>query len=198
MLRLQIKIELMKSYLTLVLILAPASILGGQSFRYPNPAPSVYWKDVDGDRKPDKFLYQIKWWEKDYEGGFRIVSAQGRVLWRHEYPIAKKDLHELLATEGAVTGKKVTLADWVRRFFSGKLNYGARIERIKIQTEDIDAEQLDHAAKLAGISSRSLETEILAQETNLVVSYRAEWREDLMSIVYIPSLKKFVCHSRGY
>ena len=198
MLRLQIEVELMKSYLTLILILASASIFGALSFRHPNPTPSVYWKDVDGDRKPDKFIYQIKRWEKDYEGGLKIVSAQGRVLWEHEYPMAKDDLHELLSAEGDVTGKKVTLADWVRRFFSEQLNYGARIERIKIKTEDIDAEQLDHAAKLAGISARSLETEILSQETNTVVSYRAEWREDLMMIVYIPSLKKFVCHSRGY
>ncbi len=112
--------------------------------------------------------------------------------------MGKDDLHELLSTEGDVTGKKVTLADWVRRFFSGKLNYGAQIERTKIKTEDIDAEQLDYAAKLAGVNSRGLETEILSQKINVVVSYRAEWREDLMAIVYVPSLKKFVCHSRGY
>jgi len=182
----------------LILLLAATNSCFAQASLSPDPPSSVYFKDVDGDGKPDKFTYQIKRWENDYEGALRIVSAKGSVLWEHEYPIGKGDLNELLSTEGDATGRKVILTDWVKKFFIGELNYGAAIERIKIKAEDIDNEQIDYAAKLASVSPRKLKREIISQRSNTVVFYRAEWREDLMMIVYVPSLRKFVCYSRGY
>jgi hypothetical protein len=31
----------------------------------------------------------------------------------------------------------------------------------------------------------------------VVLSYRAEWREDLILLVYVPSVRGFVCYQRG-
>lgn len=41
--------------------------------------------DVEGDGKNDKVLYQIKPWEKDFEGLLKITSANGKILWEHEF-----------------------------------------------------------------------------------------------------------------
>lgn len=186
----------MKTFLILFLLLIATNLCFAQT-PFTNLS-SVYFQDVDGDGKPDKFTYQVKNWENDYEGAIKIVSASGRVLWEHEYPMVKGDFNELLSTESDVSGRKVTFAGWVKQFFSRKLNYGAEVERIKIKAKDIDDEQINYAAELAKVNAQTLKKELLSQRINTVVSYRAEWREDLMMIVYVPSLKKFVCYSRGY
>jgi hypothetical protein len=48
------------------------------------------------------------------------------------------------------------------------------------------------------ITPANLRENILSQKTNSLLAYRAEWREDLMLLVYVPSLGKFVCYQRGY
>src|SRR4051812_23462313 len=94
-----------------------------------DPSPSIYRKDIDGDGKPDRFFYQIKRWQNDYEGALIITSAKGQVLWEHHWPMAKGDVGNLLATEEDVTRQKVSLENWVRRFFNGNLYYGAKFQR---------------------------------------------------------------------
>ena len=160
---------------------------------------TVFSKDVDGDRKPDKLVYEIKPWEKDYEGALIITSADGRTLWEHHWPIAKGALEELIDTEGGVTGKKVDLESWVAKFFSGELNYGGRFQQTKLKASELIAEdQLANTAKYHKVTTASIKESILSQKTNLTFSYRAEWREDLIMLVYVPSLRKFVCYQRGY
>lgn len=156
-------------------------------------------KDLNGDGKPDKLVYEIKPWEKDYEGALVITSAQGRILWEHHWPMAKGDLEELIETEGDVTGKKADLKSWVEKFFGGGLNYGARFAEEKLEAADLrDEEQLAHAAKRHGVTLANLKKSILSQKTNLMFSYRAEWREDLIELVYVPAVRAFVCYKRGY
>jgi ABC-type bacteriocin/lantibiotic exporter with double-glycine peptidase domain len=94
--------------------------------------------------------------------------------------------------------REVTITTWVSNAFNEKYNYSFLSEKRKIKKSEIDAEQIDYAAKLNKISANKLKAEILAQKVNRIFTYRAEWREDLMQIVYIPSLKKFVCFTRGY
>jgi hypothetical protein len=188
----------MKIYLMILLsflILAPHS---NAQIDVSDPSPSTYRKDIDGDGKPDKFFYQIKRWQDDYEGALIITSAKGKVLWEHHWPMAKGDVGNLLATEEDITRQKVSLENWVRRFFNGNLYYGAKFQQIKLKASDLDSEQINYAAKLARVSSRKLRRDILSQRVNTVFEYRAEWREDLMSLVYVPPLKKFVCYHRGY
>jgi hypothetical protein len=155
--------------------------------------------DVDGDGKPDKLVYQIKRWKNDYEASFYIDSAKGKDLWSDQWLMVKGDLEELIETEGEVTGKKLDLKSWVNRFLSGELNYGLKFESRKLkESELVDPEVLQTFAKFYRVTPDDLRSNILSQKTNLLLAYRAEWREDLMLLVYVPSLRKFICYQRGY
>jgi hypothetical protein len=150
--------------------------------------------DVDEDGKKDKILYRVQPWEKDFEGLLQITNAKGNVIWEHEFFMAKRDLVKFL-TEVL---EYDSITKWVDSVFNEKNNYSFRVERIKIKESDISSEQLNHAAKIFKFSADKVKSEILAQRTNKVFTYRAEWREDLMQIVYVSSIKRFVCFSRGY
>ena len=158
------------------------------------PLKSETLIDVDGDGKKDKIVYQIKPWKEDFEGLLKISSAQGKVIWEHEFFMGSNDLAKFLVE---VLGYS-SVSDWVNSVFNGKGNYAFLAEKIKIKSSEIDSEQLDYAAKLYNFSARNVKKEILFQKKNQIFSYRAEWREDLMMLVYVPSLKRFVCYSRGY
>lgn len=157
------------------------------------PLRSVYRKDVDGDRKPDTFIYEVKRWETEYEGLLKIVSAKGRVLWEHHFLMLRKDV---FGDPNWLGGRG--LENHVKYFFAKGSLYGSEVEHIKLKASDFDPDQITYAAKLAGITLSKLRRDILSQRINTVFEYRAEWREDLMSIVYVPSLRKFVCYHRGY
>ena len=154
--------------------------------------------DVDGDGKPDKLVYELKKVEEHYEGSLLITSATGKTLWEHEWGMRSSDLSELVQTEGEVTNKKVNLDSWVTKFFSGELNYGAKFEKRKLKASELWEEPVAAFEKYYGVSAASMKKSILDQKVNLVFSYRAEWREDLLELVYVPSIGKFVCYQRGY
>jgi hypothetical protein len=162
------------------------------------PLRTEAMKDVDGDGRADKLVYEIKPWEKDYEGYLKITSARGEILWEDQWPMEKGDLEELIETEGGVTGKKVDMKSWVEKFFRGELNYGARVEREKLKASDLHDEPVAASAKFYKVTTASVKKNILSQKTNLLFSYRAVWREDLILLVYVPSIRRFVCYQRGY
>jgi hypothetical protein len=174
----------------ILLLCSPCFAQNSNTFK---PVSSEFQTDVDEDGKPDRLFYEIKGWETEYEGLFRITSAEGKVLWEHQYLMMKRDLVNWLGVMG-----DISIEDWMKGFFSDKYGYGAKAERVKLKSSDFDDEQIAYAAKLAKISPAKLKGEILSQKENIVVSYRAEWREDLMSLVYVPSLKRFICYHRGY
>lgn len=150
--------------------------------------------DIDGDGKKDKILYRVQPWESDFEGLVEITNAKGKIIWEHEFFMSSDDLYKFL-TEVLYYG---SVTDWVNSVFNKKKNYSFRVGNVKIKESEIDSEQLTHAAKVFKFSAEKVKAEILAQKTNRVFAYRAEWREDLMKIVYVPSIKRFVCFSRGY
>lgn len=162
------------------------------------PLSSNYYADFDGDSKKDVILYQIKPFKDFYEGLLKITSATGKILWEDNFPMSKSDLSEWLNTMGDVDNEEIDISKWVKNAFNNKYNYAFETENRKIKKREIDETQIEYAAKLNKISAGKLKAEILAQKTNRIFSYRAEWREDLMQIVYVPSLKKFVCFARGY
>ena len=164
------------------------------------PLRAVYQKDVDGDEKPDKLVYEIKRWKNDYEGALVITSAKGRTLWEDGWLMVKDDLEELIETEGFVTNKKVVDREsWVNKFLGGELNYGMKYERRKLKAEELNnSELIAIFAKYYRVTPESLKKSILSQKTNSLLAYRAEWREDLMLLVYAPSIGKFICYQRGY
>jgi hypothetical protein len=183
--------------ITLLLIVGAPGF--SQHGRAAQPLRTVYLNDVDGDGSADKLVYEIRRSNNDYVGSLVITSAKRRILWEHKWVMTEGDQSELIETEGDVTGKRVTLESWVRDFFAGGLNYGAKFEARKLQASDLkDDERLAEFAKHYGVSLAKLKTGILSQKTNLLFSYRAEWREDLNLLVYVPSIGKFVCYQRGY
>jgi hypothetical protein len=160
---------------------------------------AVYLQDVDGDGRSDSFVYEVRSAKNNYEGSLIITSATKRILWEHRWRMHKSDLTELVQTEGEVTGKTVNLQSWVKEFFTGRLNYGAKFERARLKESDLrDEERLTAFAKYYHTSLVELRKSILSQNPNVLFSYRAEWREDLNLLVYAPSIGKFICYRRGY
>jgi len=183
----------------LLMLLMDAGFCFSQQSRAAKPLRTVYQKDVDGDGRADKLVYEIRKWKDDYEGSLVITSATRRTLWEHRWGMSKNDLTELIETEGDVTNKKTNLESWVTKFFGGDLNYGAKFESRKLKASELrDEERLTDFAKYYGISLANMKKNILSQKTNSLFSYRAEWREDLNLLVYVPSIRKFVCYQRGY
>jgi hypothetical protein len=178
------------SLFALLLAAGPCVAQNNNSFK---PINSEFLTDVDGDGKADQLFYEIRVWETEYEGSFRITSAANKILWEHRYLMMKHDLMNWLGVMG-----DISIEDWVKGFFSNKYGYGTKVERVKLKSSDLDNKQLDYTAKHFKLSPAKLSKEILSQKENIVVSYRAAWREDLASIVYVPTLKKFVGYHRGY
>ena len=152
------------------------------------------WMDVDGDGKKDRVFYRIQRWKDDFEGLLTITNEKQKVLWEHEFFMGANDLAKFLDEVLGYDSVKV----WVSSVFNNKADYSFRSEKLKIKEEEIDEKQLEHSAKIHNMSGKKLRAEILSSRTNRVFTYRAEWREDLMKLVYVPSLQEFVCFSRGY
>lgn len=158
------------------------------------PLTNEAWIDVNGDGSRDHVYYRVQRWKDDFEGLLRISSANGAELWSHEFFMRANDLAKFLAEVLHYDN----VSDWVKSVFDKNADYSFDSKRRKLKPSELDEDQLRQAAKLHKKSFPKLRLEILAQETNLIFSYRAEWREDLVVLVYVPSLKQFVCFSRGY
>ena len=122
------------------------------------------------------------------------------MFWDHRWTMTRHDfIDDLLVQEGDISSRgTLSVEDWVRRFFGGSLNYGATLERQKLEASDVDDAQIAFAAKQLRTTVSRLRQDILSQETNTVFSYRAEWREDLVQLVYVPAVRRFVVFARGY
>src|SRR5262245_45339593 len=77
------------------------------------PLRTVYEKDVDGDGKVDRLVYELRTFQDHYEGSLIITSAERRTLWEHKWRMSKSDVSELIETEGEGTNKTVNLESWV-------------------------------------------------------------------------------------
>ncbi len=154
---------------------------------------SSYSADVDGDGMKEDFLYTLDKKSGTYNGSLTIRSRDGHVLWTHQWEMAPNDLeNDLLINEG-----NIPLSHWVKHFFDGTLVYGAKFEKVKIKRDEIDDEYLKFYSEREKIPVTKLKQEILSQKTNAIFTYRASWREDLIMLVYMPSVKKFISYSGG-
>lgn len=171
-----------------VLLLAPLSLVmaGG-------PNSSVWKTDVDGDGVPETFVYSLTEQGVGFVGTLEIRSASGTILWTHRWEMKSSDLtDDLLAEEG-----NISVGDWVSRFFTGPLVYGAKLEHRKLKGEELQPNFIEFYAKREALSTDQLKAMILSQKTNVVFSYRASWREDLLELVFVPQLNKFIRYGQG-
>jgi hypothetical protein len=164
------------------------------------PLTAVYERDVDGGRRPDRFRYEVNEVKAGYQASLTIHSATGQVLWEHRWAMTHHDFIDDLLVQEADTssGGLLSVDDLVKRFFDGSLTYGATLERRKLEASDLDDSQIAFAAKQLRTTVSRLRQDILSQEANTVFSYRAEWREDLLQLVYVPAVRRFVVFARGY
>jgi len=143
------------------------------------------------NRKKDKFL------------GTFVIREKNNLLWTHEWQMDPGDLYSIQEFDSALSheAKKKPIGlnppeSWADKIFTS--HYGVQISIQKVVTTDIDEEILKDGAAYNNIDYEKLKTSILASDFSIVVSYRAEWREDLINLVYVESMNKFVCFSRGY
>jgi hypothetical protein len=150
------------------------------------------WRvDVDGDGRPEFLTYSLARQGDRYRAALAIRGDRG-LLWSRRWSMTVADLNELLTEEG-----EIPPSEWVERFYGGGLHYGAVLERRKLKAGDLDPQFMDDAARQAKIPASAVEKSILREKTNLVFIYRASWREDLIELVYVPELKRFVRYSPG-
>lgn len=138
-----------------------------------------------------KCSYSLKKNKDGYLGQF-IITMDKKVLWNHDWVTNMRDFDNLLENEPT---QPKHLQSWVKGIF--RAHYGVKILIQKISKEDIDDSAIEYSAKTYKVSTQNIMDEILSDEYPLVVSYRAEWREDMMNIVYLKSIKKFICFKRG-
>lgn len=154
---------------------------------------STYKLDVDGDGMKETFSYFMKKNKDNFDVNLTVTTTAKKTLWEHQYSMRKHDLvSDLLGYEG-----NISVAQWVEKFFKPSLTYGAKFERVSIKKEEISLEFLKFYSKQLKVSAKKLEKLILMQNKPLQFYYRAQWREDLLILVYIPQLKKFVHFSAG-
>ena len=157
-----------------------------------DPGLRKIWRvDIDGDGKPETLSYTLARQDDRYRVTLAIRGARGP-LWVKRWSMTVADLNELLREEGDIPA-----SEWVERFFGGGLHYGATLQRRKLKAGDLDPQLIDDAARQAKMPAAAVEKAILREKTNLVFTYRGSWREDLIVLVYVPELKRFVRYSPG-
>jgi hypothetical protein len=158
----------------------------------PDPGLRKVWRiDVDSDGRPETLTYSLARQGDRYRAALMIRGDRG-LLWNRRWSMTVADLNELLTEEG-----EIPASEWVERFYGGGLHYGAVLERRKLKAGDLDPQFMDDAARQAKIPASAVEKSILREKSNLVFIYRASWREDLIELVYVPELKRFVRYSPG-
>ncbi len=157
-----------------------------------DPGLRKSWRiDVDSDGRPETLTYSLARQGDRYRAALIIRGDRG-VLWSKRWSMTVADLNELLTEEGDIPA-----SEWVERFYGGGLRNGVMLERRKLKSGDLDPQFMDDAARQAKIPASAVEKAILREKANLVLNYRASWREDLIELVYVPELKRFVRYSPG-
>lgn len=154
---------------------------------------SIFRKDINNNGNDEIFSYKLRKNEQYYNASLVISTVDGTKLWEHYWEMKESDLFDdLLVKEG-----NISLKEWVQRFFDGTLRYGAKFKFIKLHESELQKDWIDFYARKENVSSEDLKKYILSQKINATFSYRATWREDLIMIVFVPELEKFIGYSGG-
>lgn len=149
--------------------------------------------DVTGDTIEEILHLDYRTLGETYLGQLTITTSEGRDLWNHQWVMGREDLEEgLLEEEGTIT-----VREWVNRFFSGSLLYGASIHPKKLTAENLHPDILSDSAQQLQVTAQELRNQILSRPTNHTFTYRATWREDLVELVYLPQWNRFVRYGAG-
>jgi len=126
----------------------------------------------------------------------RIRTPQHRLLYQDEWSIEYEDMSSLLETHGASSPE-----DYFGRFglHRGYFKSGAKVASasdVKIRPEAIKWSL--SAQGIKGVEVTTIAGEHSRMKKFRVFIYRAQWREDLRIVAYVPSLGKGVAIQVGY
>lgn len=156
--------------------------------------------------------YGLKRIGEQYKGWLQIRSEKGRLLFETAWGMEESDLNNLLDAESDVQRERkadgkpyvqgadekgLTIADWVKNIFSGRLHYGIETGEAKLEAKDLNQEYLEFYAKRFKTTAAKLQGEILGQPHPLRIAYRSTWRENYNEIVYAPSVNYYIKYGDG-
>ena len=125
-----------------------------------------------------------------------ILGQEGDVIYKDHYSIKFDDMPALLETHGAQSPE-----DYFSRFSSLRGYFETGVEVSAASEADIRPDAVEWSLKAQGIkgahAGRIVEELSRLKELRLFTD-RAEWREDLRVIAYVPSLHRGVAIQVGY
>ncbi|MFY0697553.1 MAG: hypothetical protein JXR11_06860 [Balneola sp.] len=174
-----------KFLLPLLFVLVCSGVSFSQSFN------SYKLVDLNNDNDPDTIHYSLIKNESNWSASLTAISSIDDTLWYHPYKMQNDDFEDLLFQED------VNVEEWVNNYFSEESTYGLTYEKTKLTLQDLQPSWVEFYAKKEKLPPEELEQMILNQLFNMTLYYRASWREDLVMLVYVPQLTKFVGYSGG-
>ena len=139
--------------------------------------------------------YRLNRYDDIYRGALTIRKNK-QVIWMHVWEMTHQDFSSMLELENEGRKNDLNFKSWVKNIFDA--DFGIKFFDSKILKKDLQVARIEEASIQNKITSQNLAQEILSEDHPVIVQYRAEWREDLLFLVYVKSLQQFVCYSRGY
>jgi len=143
------------------------------------------------DDSKDSITYTLIKTENGYNCSLNIISSKNDTLWAHSWTMAENDMKDILMQS------QVSLKVWVENFINSDVDYNCKVVRQKLTSEDLQQNYIDFYAEKYSLDGSFLSEMILSDSSSIVLEYRATWREDLLLIVFVPKLRKFVGFSGG-
>jgi hypothetical protein len=182
--------EMKISIKSLFLIIVSYLLLGFTSLRAQVLTKSFNFGIVN-DSSKDSLTYTLIKTESGYDGSLNIISSKKDTLWEHSWEMAENDINDILMQSD------VSIKYWVENFFNSNVDYTCKVAREKLNSEDLQKDYIDFYAKKYSLDGSKLLEMILSDSSSVVLQYRATWREDLILIVFVPELGKFIEYSGG-
>jgi|GEM_PF-4471285 len=138
-----------------------------------------------------KCEYSLNRNKNHYIGSF-VVKSKGKIVWGQDWVMEKRDFENLVQYEFS---RQQNMSFWVKNIFTA--NYGVKSFVKTLHETEIDNDFLEEASQYYKIPAEKLKEEILSAKESLIITYRAAWAEDQMSLVFVNSIGKFICFKRG-
>jgi len=168
--------------------------------------------DFDGDGRPelmrviarverDRAVNTVTGQQSDsmfcwFHTTLEIRNASRRLSYRDKWSIKFEDMPLLVATHRAASPE-----DYFSRFGNLQGYFRTGVDTVASTEVRIDSEAVEWSLKaqqIGGASARTISNELRKQRVVRVFTYRAEWREDLRIVAYVPSLRRGVAIQIGY
>lgn len=168
--------------------------------------------DLDGDGRPELLRVvaevQRDWAINPHTGEqskqlfcwfntrLEIRDERKRLMYADHWSIKEEDMVSLLETHSAASPE-----DYFARFGRHEGYFKTGMEIVAPAETEIRVEAIEWslaAQGLAGVDANHIQRELSQLQTLRLLVYRADWREDLRVVAYVPSLRRAVAIQVGY